>query len=265
MPEPLRDHTSASQLAMYSRCPRQYRFKYIEGRTPERFSTNLAVGSAVGSAIAWWFDARREGRDGNVDDAVRVLRADLAAALARPDVDWDGDTPEGLSVTAEGLLRLFLDRYGDLDVVRTEERVELPIVDAHTGQRASRPLVGFLDLTLVDGSCVEIKTAARAYSESDIARNLQFGAYRAVMRARGAGALRLVVLVKTKTPKVQEVVLEADEGAVAWFMSAAVDIERAIASGQFPPSPGMACAMCDYTSACSATVGASEVACEAAE
>ena len=107
MPE-LPEHTSASQLAMYARCPRQYRFRYVEGRSPERFSTNLAVGSAVGSAIAWWFDARREGRDADVDEAVRVLRADLAAALARPDVDWDGDTPEGLSATAEGLLRLFL-------------------------------------------------------------------------------------------------------------------------------------------------------------
>lgn len=250
---------------MYARCPRQYRFKYVEGRAAERFSTNLAVGSAVGSAIAWWFDVRREGRDENVDEAVRVLRADLAAVLARPDVDWDGDTPEGLSVQAEGLLRLFLERYGDLDVVRTEERVELPLVDPVTGTSSPRPLVGFLDLTLVDGSCVEIKTAARAYSESDIARNLQFGAYRAVMRARGVGALRLVVLVKTKTPKVQEVVLEADDGAVAWFMTAALDIESAIASGQFPPSPGMACAMCDYTSTCARRALAHEVEREAAE
>lgn len=264
MPD-LPEHTSASQLGMYARCPRQYRFKYIEGRLPERFSTNLALGSAVGSAVAWWFDAMREGRDATVDDAVRILRADLAAAVARPDVDWDDDTPETLAAQGEKLLRLFVERFGNLDVLRTEERVELPIVDPVTGAVLPRRLLGFLDFTLVDGSAVELKTAARAYSENDTARNLQFGAYRAVMRARGAGGLRLVVLVKTKTPKVQEVTLQADDRAVGWFMSAAADIERAIAAGLFPPAPGMSCAMCDFTAACAGSGVVEEVVREAAE
>lgn len=250
MLEVLPEHTSASQLGCYARCPRQYRFKYVEKRTPERFSTNLALGSAVGSAIAWWFDVLRRGDSPNVEEAVRVFRADLSAAVARPDVEWDDETPESLAAQGEKLLRLFLERYGELPVLRTEERVELPIVDPDTGEVLPRQLLGFLDFSLVDGSCVELKTAARAYSESDLERGLQFSAYRAVMRARGVGAMRLVALIKTKTPKVQDVVLAADADGEHWFMLAAAEIERAIASRHFPPSPGMACASCDFEHAC---------------
>lgn len=250
MPE-LPVHTSASQLASYARCPRQYRFKYVEGRTAERFSTNLALGSAVGSAIAWWFDALRLGETPDTDDAVRLYRADLSAAIARPDVEWDDDdTPELLAARGEKLLRLFLSEYGDLPVLRTEERIELPIIDPDTGEVMPRVLLGFLDVTLVDGSCIELKTAARAYSQSDFQRNLQFAAYKAVTRARGAESMRLVALIKTKTPKVQDVVLKAEESGARWFMRAAAEIERAIASGHYPPAPGMSCSMCDFETAC---------------
>lgn len=255
----LPEHTSASQLGCYARCPRQYRFKYIEQLPAERFSTNLALGSAVGSAIAWWFDVQRAGETPDTEEAVRILRADLSAATARPDVDWDDETPESLAARGEALLRLFLAQFGDLPVLRTEERVELPIVDPSTGEVMPRKLLGYLDFTLVDGACVELKTAAKSYSASDMQRNLQFAAYKAVVRARGAGGIRLVVLVKTKVPKVQDVELQADEPSVRWFMAAASDIERAIASGHYPPAPGMACSMCDYGRACMGSVGRSEV------
>lgn len=255
MLEPPREHTSASQLACYARCPRQYRFKYVEGRPPERFSTNLALGSAVGSAIAWWFDVQRAGETPDADEAVRILRSDLSAAVARPDVDWDDETPESLATRGEALLRMFLAQFGDLPVLRTEERVELTIVDPVTGEVMPRRLLGFLDFTLVDGSSIELKTAGRAYSASDLRRNVQFAAYKAVMRARSAGSMRLVALIKTKTPKIQDVVLEADDASERWFMAAAADIERAIASGQYPPAPGMSCSMCDYENACMGTGG----------
>lgn len=248
--EVLPDHTSASQLATYARCPRQYRYRYVEGRPAERFSTNLALGSAVGSAIAWWFDAHRSGESPDSEGAARVFRADLAAALARPDVDWDGETLESLAELGEKLLGTFLATYGDLPVLRTEERIELELVDPDTGEAMPRPLLGFLDFVLPDGSAIELKTAARSYSDSDLRTNLQFAGYRAVMRARGAGVLRLVVLVKTKTPKIQDVALEADARIEAWFHRAAIEIERAILSGQFPPAPGMACSMCDYPERC---------------
>lgn len=261
----LPEHTSASQLAMYARCPRQYRFKYIEGRSAERYSTNLAIGLSVGSAIAWWFDAQRRGEVRDIDEAARIMRADLGAALDRDDVDWDDDTPDTLAALGEKLLRLFLTQYGDLPVLRTEERVELPIVDPVTGEVMPRRLLGYLDLTLVDGSAIELKTAARSFSESDMKRNLQFGAYKSVMRARGAGVLRLIALVKTKTPKTQDVTIEADACAERWFMTAAADIERAIASRQFPPAPGMSCSMCDFTTVCSAAGVVQEAGRAAAE
>lgn len=246
----LPEHTSASQLATYARCPRQYRMKYVEHRVAERYSTNLALGQAVGSAIAWWFDVQRAGQTPDPDEGARILHADLHAALARDDVDWDDETPETLAAQGEKLLRLFLTQYGDLPVLRTEERVELPIIDPRTGEVMPRKLLGYLDLTLVDGSAIELKTAARAYG-TDVERNLQFGAYKAITRARGAESMRLVAMIKTKTPRVQDLALQADEAGAQWFMAAAADLERAIAAGVFPPAPGtMSCSMCDFTGAC---------------
>ncbi len=142
-------HTSASQLACFASCPRKYEYRYVEQREPEHRSTALALGSAVHGAVAWWFDEKIAARTPDVGDALKILHADLTAALTYPNVNWRGESQESLLADGEKLLRLFLDKHGDLPVIATEVRFDMPIVDPDTGETMPRPCTGFLDL----GAC----------------------------------------------------------------------------------------------------------------
>ncbi len=202
-------------------------------------------------AISWWFESRKAGLEPPREDALRVLRADLGAALSSNEYKLEPDERTALFLEGEKLVALFLEHLSELEVVAVEERFEVHLVDPDTGELLPRPLVGFLDLVLVDGTIVELKTAARAYGANELLTNLQFAAYRYVAREQGRPDVRLAALVKTKKAKVQDTSLGvATEMSADWFVRVVRDVEKAIHSGVFPPTPGMACTTCDYRAAC---------------
>ena len=243
-------HTSASALGCYALCPRKFEHRYVLKTEPEYRSTGLALGTAVHGAVAWWFTEKIEQRTPTLGDALKILEADLSAALAYPGVKWKGDTHESLLADAEKLLRLFVEKYGELPVVETEVRFDMPVVDPDTGETMPRPCIGYFDLELHDGTISELKTAQRAYSATDLRVNLQFACYRTAARYFGDINVDVLALIKTKVPKVQHVELHPDRAVATWFMRAAAAIERGIAAGIFPPSPGPMCGSCEYGQAC---------------
>ncbi len=248
-PSELPANTSASQLSTYATCPRRYAYRYVERRPPERRSPGLALGSAVHSAIQWWFEVRRKGGEASLEEAEQIVRADLAAALGAGGFTWRTETAASLADEAVRVVRAFLASHGDLAVIEAEVPFELDVVDPETGEVLPRQLLGYLDLELTSGNYVELKTAKRAYSETDLRVGLQFAAYRTIARYHGVD-VELLAVVRTKTPRVQHVVLPHDVQVSRWFMAAASHIERAILAGHFPPAPGMACSSCEYRRAC---------------
>lgn len=242
-------HTSATQLATYASCPRRYAYRYVEHLAPEVRAPGLALGSAVHSTIGWWFEQRATERDVVVEDAARVLRADLAAAIAFDNMRWGDSSPTLLAEEGERLVRMFLAAHGELPVQETELRFDLLVVDPDTGAPMPRPLVGYFDVELATGNVIELKTVRRAYAETTLATNIQFAAYRTAARYLGVD-VEVMALVRNKTPRIQHVVLPHDRDVSRWFMRAASQIERAILAGHFPPAPGSSCASCEYRGAC---------------
>lgn len=248
--------TSATQLSVYASCPRRYWYRYVEHRDPERRAPGLALGSAVHSAVAWWFEERAQERTPTEEDVQRVLRADLSAATASDALGLDPAARAQLAAEADRLVRVFLAEAGDLPVIESEVRFDFVVRDPTTGEEMPRPLIGFFDAELANGRLVELKTAKRRYSLVDLRTNLQFGAYRTAARYFGVD-VELIVLVRTKQPRIQRVVLPHDRDVSTWFLAAAASIERAILAGHFPPTPGATCRSCEYRRAC---LGAAEVA-----
>jgi CRISPR/Cas system-associated exonuclease Cas4 (RecB family) len=234
---------------MYARCPRAYAYKYIEHREPEVRSTGMALGSAVHSAIAWWFEARAQEPGPTIDAVLGVLRADLAAATAFSNMCWREITSDELEAEAERLLRCFITEKGDLPVKASEVRFDFVIIDPDTGEQMPRPLIGYFDAELENGNLVELKTATRAYSEVDLRVGLQFSCYRTAARHFGVD-VEVLALVRNKTPRLQHVVLPHDGDVSRWFMRTAASIEHAILAGHFPPAPGMVCSSCEFRRAC---------------
>lgn len=238
-------HTSASQLSCYTMCPRKYRYRYVEQREPETKSTALVLGAAFHSAIEWYFNERRAGRESTPAGVMDTFEADLRAGLADRAVDADDEARSALLSQGRGMLDVFLEECGELDVVQTEYRFEWQPEDG------GRPFLGFFDLVLGDGTIVELKTTARRYSDLDLETNLQFASYRWAARQLGAKGLRVIAVTKTKVPKLQDVELQpAAESETRWFRAAVTEVERATEAGVFPPSPSPRCSGCEYRRAC---------------
>lgn len=237
-------YTSASQLVTYASCPRKFSYIYLLGLQSEKKSLALSFGSAMHGAIGWWFTERLEGRTPVFTDAEQVFAADLAA-----DVDPSGPSPpEVQEAEQEGvrLLRAYLEHHGTAPVVAVEQPFEITLTDPATGEVLPRRLRGYFDLILEGGRVIEIKTTSRRWGESvDLLRHLQLGAYAFATN----GVVEAHVLVrKKKEPLVESFHAEN----TAWWLSAAVALERAIASGNFPPTPSPMCSACDFERTCAA-------------
>jgi CRISPR/Cas system-associated exonuclease Cas4 (RecB family) len=105
---------------------------------------------------------------------------------------------------------------------------------------------------------VEIKTSGRAFSDSEVATSLQPTAYgHAVHELSGKEpGLEYVVLVKTRTPKVQRVEAvrtNSDFGRLGDIIGA---VERAIDAGSFfPVESPLNCSGCAYFRECRSWTG----------
>jgi len=245
--------TSASQLVSYAMCPRKYAAQYVYGVEPEFTSLPLVLGSVVHSGIEWWFGERLEGRSPTMDEALEVVRADIAAAISGVNVRWKDTTPDELEAQAKDLVRIYLEEKGDLPVASMEVAfsidLESPTVE---GDFLPRPLKGYFDLVLGDHRVIEIKTSSKAWPDSFLERHLQVGAYASVWNALhgGPSQVELHVIVKNKKPRLDVIEVERGEKNTSWWFGAARAIEEAILAGHFPPSPGPLCVECEYQRTC---------------
>jgi putative RecB family exonuclease len=245
--------SSASQLVAYASCPRKFFFRYVMGLEPETKSLALAFGSAMHGAIGWWFEEKLAGRSPSLAAAERVFAADLAAHASQDDIDRS----ELVEAEEDGLalLRVYLQQYGDLPVARVEQPFEVDLADPSTGE-VLRPLKGYFDLVLDSGTVIELKTSSRKWSEPEVQRHLQLGAY-SYVAARSCTSpvlLEVHVLVRRKRTPGVETYSYARTG---WWLPAALAIERAIQSRLYPPSPGPMCSGCEYAQACASQCAAS--------
>ncbi len=250
-PPDLPHTTSASQLSCYVSCPRKYSFRYIEQAQAEFRSTALILGSAVHGGIGWYFEERLAGHKPTIEDACSIASIDVVADVAMGGIRWRTATAESLDEEARRLVTLYLESMTDAPVVQVERKLEVGLVCPSTGEVFGRPLVGYLDLVLADRTVVEIKTASRAWSEFDLPRNLQLGAYAFALRHEPHTKLAAHVLVKLKRePRLDVLEVNLDGQAQAWWLAAVSEIERAIAAHHFPPTPSPLCHQCEYERAC---------------
>ncbi len=246
----LPEYISASQLSTYARCPRKFRYRYLDNAEPEFRGVGLALGSVVHGAAQWWFERKRDGAEPTMKEAMDIVRADFAAAI-HDGLRWGAWTPNDLRTQAERLVRTFIEKFGELHVEATEQRFELSLYDPETGESATRPLVGYFDFSLGAGRVLELKTARSDYTPLDLTTSLQFAAYLMALDQQSESAeLDLVVLIKNRVPRIQRIKLHPNARSERWFLRAATDIERSIHAGLFPPAPGFGCASCEYQRRC---------------
>ncbi|MFO0590491.1 MAG: PD-(D/E)XK nuclease family protein [Polyangiaceae bacterium] len=245
--------TSASQLTSYAMCPRKYYLGYVLEEEAEFRSTSLVLGSAVHGALGWFFSERLQGNRPDAADAERIVTADLLALTAGEHVRRKTATFASLDEEGRRLVRLYLQTNANLSVAAVEVPFQVDLVHPGTGAVVGRPLRGYFDLVLQDGTIVELKTSSKGWNEEGLARHLQVGAYTyAIDVGEGAWTGLLVhVLVKlVRAPRLETYRVDRTVAGLGWWIRAASEIEDAITAHHFPPSPSPLCLECEHARAC---------------
>ena len=102
---------------------------------------------------------------------------------------------------------------------------------------------------------VDLKTAARKYSDLHIEASLQLSIYSYATMMNGLAdqeelRLRFDVLTKTKQPELHRYWTTRDRAATRRLFRLASEILQAIEAGIFHPIPGWHCKECPFRSRC---------------
>ena len=255
----LPDHLSVSQITKFLTCPLSYRFQYVDGIETGTKSSSFALGTAFHSAAEHLHRHLMNGGAKRPEVYQDVLAESLKVEFGNFEVQTkDGENRD--SLTAEGA-RL-IDAYREYrtaqktTLLTVEQRVERELINVRTGELLGLPFVAYLDLIekVENGLVVvDLKTAARSYSQGDVDGNLQLTAYGLLVMletGKPPAGLRIDAVVRNKQPKVQRLETTRTENDLVRFWALAKQVRAAIEAGVFYPSPGWACSGCEFAESC---------------
>jgi CRISPR/Cas system-associated exonuclease Cas4 (RecB family) len=193
------------------------------------------------------------GVDELADEFSDAWRRELAGDLP---VLLDGnDNPDGLQDRGVAMARAFhRDAPRPNRVLAVEEAFSIDVLDPDTAEVLPR-FVGRLDSLVVDADrrtrLLEHKTAARRYSESRLAHDLQPTAYSLALSTMGIEAtVTFQVLLKSKAPTLVLYDLERSRQDHHDLVQTLIGVHRSILAGAFYPVRDWWCRGCQYAGPC---------------
>ena len=255
---------SVSQLKEYLICPRRYQLHRVLGVEPAFIPVPLALGSATHAGIGKIYTSLQDlGTCSPLDEVLQVFRDAWSGAIDGPvplKLEEDAADPVDTGVR---MLVAFYRHVLSADPANVNViAVELPfgsveLHDPDTGEVLEEKLTGVIDLVVNEHGqnvIVEHKTAAKKWSQEQLAHDVQVSAYQVAAPSIGLGeqvGLRYQVVTKTKLAAVQVEDVIRDEIAEVDFLRTASGVLNAIGASPFWPVRSWACKSCQYAHACS--------------
>ncbi|MBX9792304.1 MAG: PD-(D/E)XK nuclease family protein [Pirellulales bacterium] len=252
----IRPHWSYSQLAQYLRCPLQYYFERV-AKLPRPFvASGMALGSAVHTSLAEYHLHVQQNQavpDGHIQQTFVTALANQVQSA--PIQFRNGETKSELIDDGVALIEMYLSEPPPRNIVGIEQQFIVPIRNS-AGEFLEKPLVAIVDLLTKDESgltVTELKTASKRYSDNGADRVLQATCYRHAVEERfdEPASVTYKVLVRTKTPTLQEVEADRDFLDAGRLGDVIETVERAIAAeAYYPIASAMNCATCPFYKPC---------------
>ena len=234
------DHLSVSQMNMFSRCGVQYMYRYCEGiKAPPGIA--LHVGGSTHKARELILRAKMVGTIPPVEAAREEAAAQCASGI-NTEVALDDkekaigiDTVRGAAID-QAVALATLD-YGHnltaLVPVKIEHKVELDLT------AIGCKLVGIIDTIDAAGVIRDLKTAGKSLTQKDADTSMQLTMYSMMQRlSEGVDetAVQLDVLVKTKTPKAQNLISHRDVDDIQVLLNRIARIKEGIEKECWTPA-----------------------------
>lgn len=244
---------SFSRVDTYRRCPRKYRYAYVDG-LPQPPSPHLSFGSSVHAALESWWD-RKLPDPPPLDDLLQALYDNWDTTGF---ADLDRDEQLRWYTHARDVLARHHERFAGTYTppAAVEQWFEIPLPDDIT-------VVGSIDLVIATPAhgdrasgglgIVDWKTNRRAHTRSEVAANLQLAIY-ALAAEHLWGQQPEWVALDFVVPGVR-VTVPREEIDVEAAVTAVRETAAAIRAEEYPLRPSGLCAWCEFRAECPAGTG----------
>ncbi|MGB2890950.1 MAG: PD-(D/E)XK nuclease family protein [Candidatus Acidiferrales bacterium] len=236
---------SYTQISQYLRCPRSYRYRYLDGWQEKETRAAMVFGRCFEKALGAYF--RRE-------DAAAVLFKEWAAFCDTPpeyskDDSWDRIIHQGIH-----LLEKFA-REDRIHIRQPRKNLQIKMVRTLPG---GNEFVAYLDAVgELDGSrcLIDWKTTTSRYPEEPeglLSLDPQLTCYSWIS---GISEVALVVFVRKRSPEIQYLRASISEEQRREFGQLVETTIGQIEAGQFAPHSGIrfpqnACMSCSHLGLC---------------
>ena len=257
---------SASQISMFLRCPRQWAFRYIEGRRIPPSGAMKQSGVFHTVAEQNYTQKKTTGMDLPETDLTDIFGEVFEREWEREEVVLDpGQTKGGLKDQGVDIVKTYRAEVAPhVQPVAVEEKFDVQLGKEDYGFR----LTGRIDVIDDAGLIRDNKAAGRAPNQLDIDKDVQLSTYSLARRlqtqqearvadpeAKGTvePGLRLDVIVKAQRPKAVILKTERTREALALHLNRIGNIAKAIRADAFPTNPnGWHCQprFCGYWNLC---------------
>ena len=246
---------SASRIDCYLQCPLKYKFRYIDQIEPDAIQPGLAFGSSVHRSIAHFYQRLMAGEILSIEQLHTAFQLDWEVAQTVP-IAWNGQAPDEMEKQGCDMLTAYMAATPDpLPPLAVEKEINVPLVNLNTGEICKDvSLFGYIDRIERGNAPVELKTAARSWSQMQAEQYLQMTAnsYALAYEALADAVDGLFeVIVKNKAPRIQHLVTRRTVHDFDRWFRTVVQIIESIVDERFYPNPGFLCPSCDYATECS--------------
>ena len=257
----IRDYLSYSAVRTFQSCPLKYRFRYVDGLAEDCVSSSLIFGSAIHSAVEFYFTQQLSGASAPSLDTLLDVYQQSWKERAEENIEF------GKSETADSLHEMsarMLQKFLNSELTQPEGRI-IGIEEKFRGVLIPGlpDLLGYVDLLLETEDAVivrDFKTSRSAWDQQQAVDNSdQLLLYADLVRRVIPGKqlrLQFAVITKTRDPKVQLLETPFDDSKLDRTKRIFESVWSAIQSGHFYPSPSpMQCPSCGYRTQCAAWRG----------
>jgi len=257
----IRDYLSYSAVRTFQNCPLKYRFRYVDGLAEDCVSSSLIFGSAIHSALEFYFMQQLSGESLPTLDTLLDVYQQSWRDRSEDNIEFGkSETADSLHGMADRMLQKFLAS----DLIQPEGRI-IGIEEKFRGVLIPGlpDLLGYIDLLLETDDAIvvrDFKTSRSAWDQQQATdQSDQLLLYADLVRKVMPGKqlrLQFAVITKAKDPKVQLLEASFDEGKLDRTKRVFQSVWSAIQAGHFYPSPSpMQCPSCGYRTQCDAWRG----------
>ena len=219
------DHISVTQLKMYLRCPLQYKFRYIDGLKIPPPST-ITLGKTIHQTLEENFSQKIKTQKDLPLEYLKDYFSDIWDIEAKETQFEEGEKPGKVKDEGINLISVYHKTHSPQIIpISVEEEFELEF------ENSPLKLKGYIDLIDKNHTIIDHKIKTRSMNKQDAEQDLQLTAYYLaykIKKQKPPQGLRFDVIVRTKTPKIQQIAITKSHQDTIRFLKILTQVTKAI-------------------------------------